>query len=119
VEEDTAAATMPGQVLDAVKRERLETLLDLQRTITQENNEARIGRVVPVLIDRLTGRESALLRRGAAQGAIGRTPGQALEIDGVVHIANGAGLRPGRFANVQLSEAIEHDLVGHTSPASP
>ena len=107
VEEDTLAATLPGQVPDAVKRERLEELLDLQRSITRENNEARIGRVTPALIDRLTDRAET----GAA-GAVGRTTGQGLEVDGVLHIADARGLKAGNFVNVELTDATEYDLAG-------
>src|SRR5262245_19927128 len=56
VEENTLAGTMSDQVPGTVKRERLERLLDLQRSITLEKNEERIGSVVPLLIDRLAGR---------------------------------------------------------------
>ncbi|MGH7467233.1 MAG: MiaB/RimO family radical SAM methylthiotransferase [Longimicrobiales bacterium] len=112
VEEDTPAAEMPDQVPDTVKRERLEELLDVQRSITQEKNEARMGTITHVLIDRLTGRDSELLPAGSARGAVGRTPGQALEVDGVVHVADAAHLRPGSFVSVRLTDAMDQDMVG-------
>src|SRR5690606_27308545 len=43
-EEDTPAATMGGQVEADVKRERLERLMDVQRTISQDSNERWLGR---------------------------------------------------------------------------
>jgi ribosomal protein S12 methylthiotransferase len=111
VEEDTAAATMPDQVPDALKRERLEELLDVQRSITGEKNEAHIGSTMQVLIDRVTGRDSMIGSAEEPRGAIGRTRGQALEVDGVVHIANAQGLRPGDFASVRIVDAVEYDLL--------
>jgi ribosomal protein S12 methylthiotransferase len=112
LEENTRAATMPDQVADTVKRERLEQLLDLQRSITLEKNEARVGQVVPLLIDRLAGRESGLEQGSGPRGAVGRTKGQALEVDGVVYIAESGRLRAGELARVRLVGAIEQDLVG-------
>jgi ribosomal protein S12 methylthiotransferase len=87
-EEGTVAAAMPGQLPDTVKRERLEQLLEVQRGITLERNEQWVGREVDVLIDSVTGRDG---EDGTAheRGAIGRTSGQALEVDGVVHLVDG------------------------------
>jgi ribosomal protein S12 methylthiotransferase len=111
-EEDTPAARMPAQVSETVKRDRLEELLEVQRAITQERNEARVGRISTVLIDELTGRDSALTMSDTTRGAVGRTAGQALEVDGVVHIEDGTNLRPGMFVRVRLTDAMEHDLTG-------
>ena len=112
VEENTPAATMNDQVADTVKRERLEQLLDLQRAITLEKNEQRVGQLVPVLIDRVTGRGSRAQKGIDQRGAIGRTGGQALEVDGVVHIADVGDLKPGTFTQVRLIEAVEQDFSG-------
>jgi ribosomal protein S12 methylthiotransferase len=111
LEEDTVAARMPDQVPAPVARERLERLLDLQRTIAQDRNEQWLGRDVSVLIDRLAGRA----RRGAAaepagQGAIGRTARQAREIDGVVHLAAAPGVRPGDFVTARITDVTESDF---------
>lgn len=115
VEEDTPAATMPDQVPDSLKRERLEELLDRQRSITASQNERRLGTVVPVLIDRLIRPDSGLATAGTGRGAIGRGAFQAAEIDGVVHIAEAIGLKVGQFAQVRLLETIDHDLVGEVA----
>jgi len=99
-EEGTAAALMSDDVGDSVKRERLEQLLDLQRTITLEKNEARIGATRTVLIDRVT--------RGSA---VGRTQGQALEVDGVVRMRAAHTVRPGDFVRVRITDARDNDLA--------
>lgn len=101
-EEGTPAALMEGQVDEAVKRERLERVLDLQRSIALEKHEALIGRSLQVLVDRVE--EGGL--------AVGRTVGQALDIDGVTRIEGGAGLRPGEFARVRITGASEDELFG-------
>jgi ribosomal protein S12 methylthiotransferase len=43
--------------------------------------------------------------------AIARSAADAPEIDGVVRIAGGSGLRVGEFAEVAIEGASEHDLV--------
>jgi ribosomal protein S12 methylthiotransferase len=100
IEEGTLAAELPGHVDDDVKRERLERLLDVQRGISQERNEARVGTTQNVLIDHVDGE------------VLGRTRAQALEVDGIVSITNGHGLQSGEFAQVRITEAVEQDLIG-------
>lgn len=101
-EEGTLAAQMDDAVPDSLKRERLEQLLDVQRAITAEKNEQKIGSLKTVLIDRRTN----------AGSAIGRTQGQALEVDGVVQIDHADGVQAGDFVHVQITDAMEHDLAG-------
>ena len=101
VEEGTLAADMPDQVDEDVKRERLERLMDVQRGISMDRNEARVGTTQVVLLDRVD-----------EHGAVGRTRGQALEVDGVVTIADAQGRESGDFVNVRITEAVEQDLVG-------
>ncbi len=111
VEEGTLAATLDGDVPDAAKRERLERLLDLQRVISAERAETWIGREVDVLVDRSVGRDSGI--EGAdGRGAVGRTAGQAPEVDGVVHIADARGARVGEFRRVRVTGTVDEDLVG-------
>ena len=100
VEEGTLAATMPGQVDEDVARERLERLMDVQRGISMARNEARIGSTQVVLIDRID--------HGVA---VGRTKGQALEVDGVVTIDEARDCQPGDFVNARITDAVEQDLV--------
>jgi ribosomal protein S12 methylthiotransferase len=112
VEEGTPAATMPDPVEEDIKRERLERLIDLQRTITLERNEARVGRCETVLIDRVEGRDmddpDAPL---GLRGAVGRTARQAIEVDGVVHIAAAGDAVPGDFVDACVTGALEDDLI--------
>lgn len=111
VEEDTAAARMQGHVDEGVKRERLERLMDLQRAISQERNDEWLGREVTVLVDALTGREMDDPDAPAVgHGAVGRTARQALEIDGVVHMAEAADVRPGEFVRGRIVDVVENDM---------
>jgi ribosomal protein S12 methylthiotransferase len=112
VEEDTPAASMPDHVPDGVKRERLEQLLDVQRSISQERNEQWIGRDVTVLVEERTGRDTDDPdATSVARGAVARTARQAREIDGVVHIDDAADGMPGEFIQVRLIDVIENDFT--------
>lgn len=99
-EDDTPAAEMSDPVPPAVRRERLERLMDVQRGIALERNEARVGSVVTVLVDEV-----------GEDGAVARAPWQAPEVDGVVTIPGGDGLEPGRFVEVAITAADEEDLT--------
>jgi ribosomal protein S12 methylthiotransferase len=100
-EEDTAAATMSDAVPGPVRRERLERLLDHQRVIAMERNDARVGQRARVLVEE------------AVDGvAIGRASWQAPEVDGVVHFEGADGLMPGRFVDVVITSADDYDLTG-------
>ena len=112
VEEGTSAATLPDPVPEDVKRERLERLLDVQRTITLERNERWVGRETELLVDELVGRDSDGAADEGVRGLVGRTRAQALEVDGVVHVADARGARPGQRIRVRITEALEDDLIG-------
>lgn len=105
-EEGTPAASLPDQIPEHVRRERLERVFDLQRSIALEKNEALVGRTVTALIDRVE--EDGV--------ALGRTAGQAFEIDGVIRIRGAAGARPGQFVEVRITEAYEDELGGEICP---
>ncbi len=100
-EEGTAAAVMDGMVPPAQRQERLERLMDVQRAIAQEKNEARLGREVQVLIDEVRGGE-----------ATGRAWWQAPEVDGGVHLADADDLEAGRFVTARLTSVLDRDFEG-------
>jgi tRNA-2-methylthio-N6-dimethylallyladenosine synthase len=58
----TEAATMPGQVPEEVKRERIERLIETVQHVAAARNRARIGRVEEVLVEGPSRTDSALLR---------------------------------------------------------
>ncbi len=105
VEEGTAAAAMPDQVPEEVKAERLETVMEHQRDLSLESNWKRVGTRTPLLVDELTpdrdGRE-----------AVGRTQGQAIEVDGRTWLTSAAGTRPGDIVEVEIVGAGDYDLTG-------
>jgi tRNA-2-methylthio-N6-dimethylallyladenosine synthase len=58
----TDAATMPDQISDEVKRERIERLVELVQRIAAERNDARIGRVEEVLVEGPSRTDPSFLR---------------------------------------------------------
>jgi ribosomal protein S12 methylthiotransferase len=94
-QEGTRAAAMIDDVPDAIKRERLERLTELQRSITAERYEARLGRSTRVLVDRID--DSGV--------SVGRLPWQADDIDGVTMLDER--VEPGEFADVAIEEVVD------------
>ncbi|MEJ7567844.1 MAG: tRNA (N6-isopentenyl adenosine(37)-C2)-methylthiotransferase MiaB [Gaiellaceae bacterium] len=58
----TEAATMPDQVPDEVKHERLERLVDLMQRIAAGRNSERVGRVEEVLVEGASRTDADVLR---------------------------------------------------------
>jgi ribosomal protein S12 methylthiotransferase len=102
-EEGTAAARMPNPVPGRTKENRRRKLMALQRRISRSINRSFVGRIEPVLIEGPHPETELLL--------VGRTRGQAPEIDGVVYINQGAAA-PGDIRPVRITEAHDYDLVG-------
>jgi tRNA-2-methylthio-N6-dimethylallyladenosine synthase len=58
----TEAATMPDQVPEDVKRERIERLVDVVQRVARERNEERVGGVEEVLVEGPSRTDPQLLR---------------------------------------------------------
>ncbi|MGB3799931.1 MAG: 30S ribosomal protein S12 methylthiotransferase RimO [Lewinella sp.] len=100
-EEDTRAHEVEDDVPAEVKAERAERLMEIQRTISLELNEQRIGREVKVLIDRKDG-----------DHYVGRTEYDSPDVDNEVHLdANAAYLRTGDMVIARVKDATEYDLI--------
>jgi len=94
-QEGTRAAAMDDDVPDALKRERLERLTELQRSITGDRYESRLGKVSRILVDRINDDGNA----------VGRLPWQADDIDGITTLDEK--LQPGDFADVAVNEVVD------------
>jgi ribosomal protein S12 methylthiotransferase len=108
VEEGTPAATMDDQVPESLARERLETLMDVQRGISLEKNLDQVGNERWVLVDEVLSGDEA----SDGFDAVGRTEGQAPGVDGVTHLTvpDGRAVKPGEFVKVRIVDAHEYDL---------
>ena len=101
-EENTIAHDVVDDVPADVKAERANRLMDIQREISLEKNQAKIGQTFRVLFDR---KESEFF--------IGRTEGDSVEVDNEVLVsAKDNYVRLGDFADVKIIDAEEYDLYG-------
>ncbi|MCL1854936.1 MAG: 30S ribosomal protein S12 methylthiotransferase RimO [Clostridia bacterium] len=101
-EESTAAAEMDAQIPEEIRYQRLDALMQAQQVISLERNRLRIGRVEKVLVEELM--DSGM--------AIGRTEGEAPEIDGLVRISGASEAAIGEFITVRITGAEPYDLLG-------
>lgn len=115
-EEGTRAAEMPGRVPQHVMDERLEEVMELQRGISLERNLELMGDFMTVLVDEVVEDDSDF------QG-VGRTVGQAIDIDGVTHLrasdaCAAARITPGAMLEARIVEALDYDLVAEVGDAT-
>ena len=99
-EAGTPAASMPGQVPDEIKQQRLDELMRAQQKIAFSKNESRVGRRLRCLVDSVDG-------DGRGRG---RFYGQAPDIDSVCIVRKGR-VRPGRFVETKVVATQDYDLI--------
>jgi ribosomal protein S12 methylthiotransferase len=99
-EDNTAAAEMPGQVPERVKRARRSELMRTQADISLRKNRGLVGREVEVLV------EGPI--PGTRTRVRGRTRAQAPEIDGAVFLRGDA--EAGEFVRARVDRALSYDL---------
>ena len=83
----------------AVAESRYKRFMLRAASISVKRLRAKVGRHVPVLID-----------EGGARGGIGRTAGDAYQIDGKVHVASHRPLRSGDLVTVKVTGSDAYDL---------
>ena len=103
-EEGTPAYDFPDQIDEQVKQDRYDILMQTQLTITEEQNEEKIGKTIEVLcegFDRI------------AECWYGRTYADAPEVDGCVFFTtDGNKPKTGEFVNVNITDYLGIDPVG-------
>ncbi len=109
VEEDTPAARLPNRVPEQVAQRRHDELMALQQQVAFEWNESRVGTQETVIVDApLEGQEGVW---------IGRSRGEAPDIDGVVYLS---GLEDPN--SVSVGDMVECEVVasdGYDLVAAP
>lgn len=106
-EEGTAAFGLKDDVPAEEKKRRAEAVMAVQQDIAFAQNEALVGKTLPVLIDR---KEGAYF--------VGRTERDSPEVDNEVLVpAKKDCLRIGSFVRIKITAAEGYDLVG--VPATP
>ena len=102
-EEGTPAYRMHGQLPEDIKERRKEELLLCQQEISREIQESLIGTKKEVFIEGFSPEE---------QVWVGRTRGDAPDVDGLVFVHSKEELHSGDIVSVCITAAGEYDLIG-------
>ncbi len=100
-EENTPAGIMENQVPEAVKKARLAEAYRVQEEIAEKSHQRWVGERLSVVVEEI--------ENGQVQG---RTRYQAPEVDGVVLIEGLSSPRIGQWVEVEITHALQQDLVG-------
>lgn len=100
-EEDTPAHDMVNQIDDDIKARREEVLMDIQYSVTEAANKARVGKEYETVIDSFDGKNY-----------IGRSYLDAPEIDSGIIISSDEKLSVGDFIKVKITDYNGYDLIG-------
>jgi ribosomal protein S12 methylthiotransferase len=77
--------------------------MQTQLTITEEQNEEKIGKTIEVLCEGFD---------TVAEIHYGRSAADAPDVDGKVYFTSPKRLNAGCFVKVKITEALDYDLVG-------
>jgi ribosomal protein S12 methylthiotransferase len=102
LEEGTSAFNFKGQLSSKLKHQRLDQLMFTQQKIVFEENQAKIGKTLTVLID-------AKSKEGNGY-FLGRSQAEAPEVDGVI-LVKGNHYKMDEFAKVQIVDWCDYDLI--------
>ena len=95
----TEAASMPDQVPEDLKRERMERLVEVVQRVASDRNGARVGRVEEVLVEGQSRTDPALLRGRTRRNTTVNFTGEA---------------EPGELVPVLIERATSTTLRGRT-----
>jgi tRNA-2-methylthio-N6-dimethylallyladenosine synthase len=93
----TEAATMPDQVPDEVKQERIERLIEVVQRVAGDRNRERIGRIEEVLVEGASRTDAAVLRGRTRRNTTVNFTGRA---------------EPGELVPVAIEDATSTTLRG-------
>ena len=104
------ANTLPSQVPQELKEERLARLMAAQQRVSRAKQATKVGRTLEVIIDDY----------GELPGElIGRTQADAPGIDGQVFVQSDGTVKIGDIAEVRVERASEYDLFGEVVRTVP
>ncbi len=97
--EGAPANELPGHLDEDEKTDRWERLMELQRGISEQRLATKVGQTMDIIIDELD-----------KEGAIGRTKGDAPDVDGSVFLDGVFDVEPGDIVRAKITEADDFDL---------
>lgn len=95
------ANQLPGAIPDEIKQERYHRFMQTQAKISEAKQKQKIGQTIKVLIDDIR-----------SEDILARSPADAPEIDGVVHLRYQPQVKVGQFVTAQITDADCYDLWG-------
>ena len=105
-EDGTKAATMRGQIRPHVKQKRMDLLMQLQKNIVQERNQALCGSILDVTVEQVADDGIFYVCRSYAEAPDG--------IDPVIYVTSEDPLEAGMRVPVEILTHQEYDLIGKT-----
>lgn len=100
-EENTSAYDLVDDVPADEKQRRAQEIMEVQQEISLEKNEAKVGQILKVIID-----------KKEAGRYIGRTEFDSVEVDNEVVINSTKKLTIGSFVQVKITKAYDYDIEG-------
>ena len=107
-EENTHARTMDNFADSETAHKRRDELMEIQQQISYDNNQRFVGKTVRVIIDEVFEDET----NDNVMRCIGRTEGDAPEVDNQVHFSWDERIGDSFFCDVYIEEADAYDLIG-------
>ena len=95
----TIAANLPNQISEEIKKERLQTLMEIQNPISLSINQQLIGSIQKIMIDGISKNNEKMLS--------GRTPGNK-----IVVFPRKNNWHPGESADIYITDAKTWNLLG-------
>jgi ribosomal protein S12 methylthiotransferase len=106
--EGAKANTLAEHIPASLQKERLDAFMQLAQQISAQRLSEKIGSLQTLLIDELVNDPD----QDGGRVAIGRTQGDAPEVDGVVHIrGNLEHLQSGSLVQARITAASDYDLA--------
>ena len=108
-EEDTPAYDFEDQIDEQTKQDRYDIIMREQLHISDEKNAKMVGKRIRVLCEAFD---------PVAEIYYGRSASDAPDIDTKVYFKNALGkkrIAPGTFVDVDITEAVDYDLIGKTT----
>ena len=102
-EENTPAASFDNQIDEETAARWQSEIMELQQEISQDKNNALIGKTLSVVIEGYSPEEDVY---------VGRTYRDAPNVDGLVFVNCDYELMSGSYVDVVIREAGPYDLIG-------
>jgi len=103
-EDDTYAYILGDPIAQEVKDERRTILMDIQKGLSLQRNQALIGTQVKAIVEQEINGEYQC-----------RTESEAPEVDNELYVRTEQKLSIGDFITVEIDDTAEFDLFGHTT----